>query len=189
MTYLFYFLARHQNEQVLVRNELLPIVQNSSRSELDLKALQDAPILNSIINETLRLWPPVLSGLSFITPPEGIAVGKTFVPGNVTVLTPAYIIQRLERCFVHADEFIPERWTSQPELILDKTGYAPFSLGRTGCLGKQLALLELRTIITLLVTRFSIAFAPGSDGSEMINETTDHFASSPGKLDVVFTLL
>ena len=34
-------------------------------------------------------------------------------------------------CFVRPEEFVPERWYSQPELILDKGGFAPFSLGES----------------------------------------------------------
>ena len=32
-------------------------------------------------------------------------------------------------CFVRPDDFVPERWYSQPELILNRNGFAPFSLG------------------------------------------------------------
>ena len=33
--------------------------------------------------------------------------------------------------FVRPDDFIPERWYSEPELILDRSGFAPFSLGES----------------------------------------------------------
>jgi cytochrome P450 len=36
-----------------------------------------------------------------------------------------------ERCFVRPLEFIPERWTTQPELIIDSSVYAPFSTGKS----------------------------------------------------------
>ena len=29
------------------------------------------------------------------------------------------------------DDFVPERWYSKPELILDRSGFAPFSLGKS----------------------------------------------------------
>jgi hypothetical protein len=34
------------------------------------------------------------------------------------------------RAFLRGDEFIPERWTTQPELVRDRTVYAPFSVGK-----------------------------------------------------------
>lgn len=42
------------------------------------------------------------------------------------------------RTFPHGDEFIPERWTTQPELVKDAAVYSPFSVGRFSCVGKQL---------------------------------------------------
>ena len=34
-----------------------------------------------------------------------------------------------EECFALPDNFIPERWSSQPELIKEHRAFAPFSLG------------------------------------------------------------
>jgi cytochrome P450 len=92
LTHLFYYLAANPSKQTLLRSELSTLPKSSA--EVDFKALQDAPFLNSVINETLRLWPPVLSGMQYLTPPEGITVGKTFIPGNVTVYSPGYTVQR-----------------------------------------------------------------------------------------------
>ena len=35
----------------------------------------------------------------------------------------------VESCFEQAKEFIPERWYSKPEMIKNKSAYAPFALG------------------------------------------------------------
>jgi len=185
LTYLFYFLAANPDKQELLRNELHSLVQNGE--DFDIRDLQDASYLNGVINETLRLWPPVLSGIQYVTPPEGINIGNTFIPGNVTVFSPAYTVHRLKSCFVRPDEFIPERWSLKPELIINKTGYAPFSLGRASCIGKQLALLELRITVALLVTKFDVAFPPDSNKNTIIEDVTDHFAHTPGNLKLVFT--
>ena len=34
-----------------------------------------------------------------------------------------------EECFIRPNDFIPERWYSQPELIKERRAFAPFSLG------------------------------------------------------------
>lgn len=34
-----------------------------------------------------------------------------------------------ERFFTHANQFIPERWTTKPELTKDPSLFAPFSIG------------------------------------------------------------
>ena len=101
LTFLFYFLAAHPSKQNLLRAELSSLPKSSA--EVDFKALQDAPLLNGIINETLRLWPAILSGLQYLTPPEGITVGNTFIPGNVTVYSPGYTVQR---CKIASSNFV-----------------------------------------------------------------------------------
>jgi len=61
---------------------------------IDDRLLMDKPCLLSIINETLRLYPAVPTGLQRLTPPEGARIAGRWIPGNTTVTTPTYSIQR-----------------------------------------------------------------------------------------------
>lgn len=36
----------------------------------------------------------------------------------------------VESCFERAEEFIPERWSSRPELVKDSSAFAPFNQGK-----------------------------------------------------------
>lgn len=86
LTYLFYHLAREPEQARILREELAPLVPDVTN--ISHQAIQDAPHLNGVINETLRLHPPVPSGVLRVTPPEGMNIGDTFIPGNITVSTP-----------------------------------------------------------------------------------------------------
>ena len=57
------------------------------------QSLQNIPELNAVINETLRLHPPT-GLLQRKTPPEGLTIGDTFVPGNITVFCPQWVASR-----------------------------------------------------------------------------------------------
>lgn len=46
--------------------------------------------------------------------------------------------------------------------------------------------MELRIVAALLVAKFEIGFAPGDDGTELVEDCRDAFASAPGKLELVF---
>lgn len=59
-------------------------------------------------------------------------------------------------------------------------------MGKFSCIGKNLALMELRSVIALLVLQFDIRFADGEDGSDLINKSIDTFTITLGKLDLVF---
>lgn len=54
-------------------------------------------------------------------------------------------------------------------------------------MGKQLALMELRIVVALLVTSFDIQFAPGEDGEALINNSKDFFVVSVSDLQLVFS--
>lgn len=65
------------------------------------------------------------------------------------------------RAFVQPDDFIPERWTTRPELVLRKDVFVPFSHGAYNCAGKPLAMMQLRMVIAMLIRKFELSFTPG----------------------------
>ena len=86
-----YELAKQPHLISQLRDALFPFI-NSSEGITN-QNLQSLDLLNGIINETLRLHPPVLA-LQRKTPPEGLMIGETYVPGNMTVWCPQYVIGR-----------------------------------------------------------------------------------------------
>ena len=87
------------------------------------------------------------------------------------------------------DTFLPDRWsTTAPSAHqpTNRDAFAPFSAGPMGCIGKNLALSELRTTTAKLVLRFDCALAEGEDGARLMRETRDHFTVDPGACEVVF---
>lgn len=150
------------------------------------RTLRDLPHLNALINETLRIHPPVPSGGYRQTPSEGLTIAGQYIPGHTTIVAPRYTIGRLESCFTQADQFVPERWYSRPEMVKNKAAFAPFSQGRYSCVGKQLALAELRFVTALLVGKYYVRFAPGEDGGRVERDMKDQFTAAPGRLRLVF---
>lgn len=67
---------------------------NAADATFDALSLGQLPYLNAVMDETLRLHPPVSSGTQRVTPPEGLLVGETFIPGDTIVRAPTYTIQR-----------------------------------------------------------------------------------------------
>lgn len=58
--------------------------------------------------------------------------------------------------------------------------------GPFGCIGKQLALMEIHAVISLLIARFDVSLAPGEDGSNLLERTKDTFTMRLGDLNIVF---
>ena len=83
-----------------------------------------------------------------------------------------------ESNFALAEQFIPDRWTSQPELIKNKDAFAPFSIGPYGCIGKNLAYMEIRLLTTNIIRQFDVKLAEGETGEKLLMGTKDHVSST-----------
>ena len=51
-------------------------------------------LMEAVINEALRLHPPIRSGPERMTPPEGLQIGRIYIPGNIRLQTPLYTLHR-----------------------------------------------------------------------------------------------
>ena len=98
-----------------------------------------------------------------------------------------YTTQRNPTFFVNPDVFDPERWLN-PAALSDemKELFMPFSKGPRACLGKNIALMELKLVTAALVQRYIIAAGPHMTKNDM--EMQDHFLASPksGHCDLMF---
>jgi cytochrome P450 len=116
----------------------------SKYKTVDHSTLSRLQHLDAVINETMRLHPPVPSGVQRQTPREGLLVGEIFIPGNTIVqvpfhtmfrgmmtpmLYPTVLIDVDARFFEKPGTFIPERWTSRRDLVKNEAVYIPFSTG------------------------------------------------------------
>ncbi|KAK3367744.1 putative cytochrome P450 [Podospora didyma] len=185
LTFLFYHLANKPEEVKKLRAELEPLLDGKSR--LEGKDVSKAPHLNGVIQEALRLHPAIPSGFPRLTPDQGITVSGTFIPGDTIVVLPVYAMQRDPANYVAPNEFIPERWYSQPDLIRNKDAFLTWNIGTNGCIGRALAVMEMRDLITHWIQNFeSVRFAPGEDGTSILTETKDHFTLGVTPLHLIF---
>ncbi|OTA58321.1 cytochrome P450 [Hypoxylon sp. EC38] len=180
LVFAFYELARSPWHQDKLLSELEGI------DIYDRVQLQGCVHLTAIINETLRLYPPVPTGGYRQSPPSGITINDIYIPGNVTIVAPRYSLARLDSSYECAEQFIPERWTTRPEMVKDARGFAPFSQGRFNCVGKSLAMSEMRFVIALLVRKFKVGFWGEDRGEKLFADLRDQFTAAPGRLDLRF---
>ncbi|KAL7951919.1 cytochrome P450 [Trichoderma barbatum] len=187
MASIVYELAKHPQHIEKLRQELVHLVRDS-RLDASPDELAHLEHLNAVINETMRLHPPVPTTIYRLTPPEGVMIGSVHVPGSISVMCPQYALGRYEAVYSKADSFVPERWSQFPDMIKDKDAFAPFSTGPYGCIGKRLALMDIRQMISRLVWTFDIAFAPGEDGTSFERDAIDAFMMTYGELSLTFKL-
>ncbi|KAM5360590.1 Tryprostatin B 6-hydroxylase [Fusarium oxysporum] len=184
LTCALFELARHPDVYRKLRTEVDDLLKPEDTHSHS--ALAKLKYLQAVIDETMRLYPAIPSGLQRITPPQGLHINGTFIPGNMIVQTPTYTLNRDERCFVRPNNFIPERWTTQPELVRDASAFAPFSIGRYSCAGKQLGLFEIRHVLSHIVSKFDLRFAPDQTSELFQDGLADGFTLLCPKLEMIF---
>ncbi|RMZ81755.1 hypothetical protein DV738_g1981, partial [Chaetothyriales sp. CBS 135597] len=124
------------------------------------------PYLVACLQEGLRIYPPVPGNLDRTTYEDGLIAGHPIPKGtNVSVhQSGAYWS---ESNFRHATEFIPDRWL--PAALEDPTNefyndqrrvHEPFHIGPRNCIGRNLALAEMRIIMARVLYNFDLEFAP-----------------------------
>ncbi|KAK0660783.1 Tryprostatin B 6-hydroxylase [Cercophora samala] len=154
----------------------------------DNNALTELPHLNAVIQEAMRLHPFLPTGGIRKTTDTGVTIRDVYIPPHTTVLTPLYTISRREDCFQQGSSFIPERWTTRPEMVLNPAAHAPFSLGKYNCIGQHLAMRMMRYTLARIIKKYKFCHPPGVDGREMEGEKADRFTSFAGPVPLVFEL-
>lgn len=102
---------------------------------------------------------------------------------------PPYVLHRDPKYFFpRPDEFWPDRWLSNTphsqEFVLDRSAFIPFSMGPANCVGKSLAMLELRTVVSLFIMHFDMELDDGFDPKTWTDSLKDYFILETGKLMV-----
>eukprot|EP01018_Ginkgo_biloba_P034713 Gb_17157 [translate_table: standard] len=119
--------------------------------------------LKAALSETLRLYPSVPQDSKYVLKDDTLPDG-TFVPGGSTITYSIYSVGRLESiwgpdCF----EFKPERWLQNGtfENPQDAYKFVAFNGGPRICLGKDLAYLQMKSIVAAILLRHRISLVPG----------------------------
>jgi len=71
--------------------------------------------------------------------------------------------------------------------VTNAAAFIPFSYGPANCAGRNLALVEMRIVVALLIQRFEMRFMQGYDPSRWEEDTEDFYVLKTGKLPIVLT--
>ncbi|KAI4168863.1 MAG: hypothetical protein LQ343_006076 [Gyalolechia ehrenbergii] len=86
----------------------------------------------------------------------------------------------------HLNGVINETLRLHPAVPTGGLRQAPAS-GPYYCIGKNLALSELRFVTALLASKYNITFPAGENGDSCVEDMVDQFTAAPGQLDLVFS--
>ncbi|KAL2022266.1 hypothetical protein VTK56DRAFT_5876 [Thermocarpiscus australiensis] len=158
-----YFLATHPEVQRKLAEEVR--TSFASEDEIDLFSANRLTYMLAVLDEAMRVFPPVPSHLPRVCQAEGATICGYQVPGGTGLDIWPYAMNHCSRNFTEPEKFIPERWLAEDEYQghrFDKRRHAalqPFSVGPRNCIGKNLAYVEMRLILARLVWNYDLVLA------------------------------
>ncbi|MGB0523618.1 MAG: cytochrome P450 [Flammeovirgaceae bacterium] len=152
LTWLFIELGRNPTIAFEMREELLKVDLDQMRSMAEL--LQQTPFTQQVINETLRLYPPIW--LMGRMANERVEIGDIFMKRKDNVLISPFIVHRLASYWENPNTFKPSRFAHK-NLNFTDAAYFPFGLGPRQCIGGRLAIVEMLIILANLYQQFEVS--------------------------------
>jgi cytochrome P450 len=97
-----------------------------------------------------------------------------------------FTTQRDPSAFPEPEMWNPDRWLAGEISNEMKELFMPFSKGPRACLGKNMALMELKLTAATLILQMKVSVAPSTKDVDM--EMQDHFLALPKgeKCDLIF---
>jgi cytochrome P450 len=121
--------------------------------------LQQLPFTRAVIEETLRLYPPVpLQARQAMAP---MTVGGRPVRKGDLVILNAWILHRHKKLWDNPDAFMPDRFLPGGSGIPSRYAYVPFSIGPRICTGAAFGLTEAVLCLATLARRVRLRLKPG----------------------------
>eukprot|EP01088_Endostelium_zonatum_P001803 TRINITY_DN1215_c0_g2_i1.p1 TRINITY_DN1215_c0_g2~~TRINITY_DN1215_c0_g2_i1.p1 ORF type:complete len:497 (+),score=75.59 TRINITY_DN1215_c0_g2_i1:188-1492(+) len=152
LSWMFYLLSQHPTAWQKLRTEVLNQLQDQTP---DYDNIKDLSYLDSVINETLRLYPPVPWDTKTAVNDDVLPSGHQ-VKAGFTVSYVPWILGRLSEYWDSPEEFKPERWQSEENnggkaAPKHKPPFIPFNYGKRTCLGQGMAYEEVKIVACLII--------------------------------------
>ncbi|EJD51740.1 cytochrome P450, partial [Auricularia subglabra TFB-10046 SS5] len=175
LTFAVYFLSQHPEVLARLRDEVLAkFPEGQIPSYEDLREMK---YLRAVLNETLRLFPPVPGNIrqninGTLLPSVDPKTGKHhYLPPNSFISYSVYIMHRRKDLWgPDADKFDPDRFLDerlQKYLTPNPFIFLPFNAGPRICLGQQFAYNEMSFFLVRLLQAISdVKLAPDSQPQE-----------------------
>ena len=149
LTFAFWAIANHPQVHKRFQAEIDELETPPTMDDLD-----DLEYTEKIVQETLRLFPPV-HNLPRTTTTD-VAFDGYRVPAGSRIHVPIVGIQRDDQFFEDPDAFRPERWDGDLRREIPDFAYAPFGGGPRVCIGRQFALLEAKLTLATVGREYDL---------------------------------
>ncbi|XXG54332.1 hypothetical protein AAC387_Pa03g2241 [Persea americana] len=157
LTWTMFLLSINKEWQEKVREEVL---RECGMGIPDADKLSKLKLVNMVLLEALRLYTPVI--VLFRKATKEMKLGNLTIPKNTQISIPLAIIHRNKNYWGEdANEFNPMRFAEGvKKAAKHPNALVAFSIGPRACIGQNFAIMEGKTVMALILQRFSFSLSP-----------------------------
>ena len=158
LAWAWFLLSQCEKTRTRLQAELDTVLEGRTPTFQDVAKL---PFTKAVIEETLRLYPPVP-----ILGREAMAdttIGGKPVPQGSLVMVVPWLMHRNPVLWSEPDVFDPNRFLDPKAKKPNKYGYVPFSIGPRICAGLQFGMTEAILSLAILAQDFELRLKEGTD--------------------------
>lgn len=151
MGWVLHGLGQRPDLMIAAREESLAV------SEPGTAGLDALPLVQAIVTEALRLWPPAAVSARYVR--TAFELDGHLLRARTTLLYSPYVTHRSARVYADPLRFRPERWLAGDKRATSE--FLPFGGGAHRCIGSRLATTELAVMLSRLLARGTFETRPG----------------------------
>ena len=166
MSWIFYILMTREDVYRACLEEVEQILPDHRVPEYE--DLAKLPIIEAVINETLRLYPsaPFFVREALKDHRIGENDKEIFVPRGAMIVIYSYAVHRRKEYWTNPLEFQYQRWLRDPTTGLKPKlshpyAYLPFASGSRNCIGQNFALLEAKVMLIMFLQHCQFELVSG----------------------------
>jgi cytochrome P450 len=158
LAWAWYLLSNCRKSRTRLQKELDVVLGGRTPTFKDVAKL---PYTKAVIEETLRLYPPVPI-LAREAMADTTISGKKIPKGSLVMVVP-WLMHRSPALWYRPDLFNPSRFINPKAKKPNKYGYVPFSIGPRICAGLQFGMTEAILSLAILAQDFELRMKDGID--------------------------
>ena len=184
----FFYLVRNTRVLQKLTEEIRKTFSSMEEIRGSNPKLASLTYLQAVLNEAMRMSPPVGAHIPREVLPGGATIDGYEIPPRTVVGVATYALQHNEAYVLNPFHFWPERWiedeaagVTAERVEMVRAAFCPFSVGPRGCIGKNLAYMELTSAMGRILWQYDIKAAndntlgEGSSGKEWGRRRKDEF--------------
>jgi len=154
LNWAWYLLAHHPAVETRLLAEVRACALEERLEEGSDPGLAGMQYAQQVLEETLRLYPPVwLFSRKALHDDE---LAGYAVPKDADIYLSPYILHRTAEFWPDPERFDPDRFAPDGAYKKGERPYFPFSLGPRRCLGEYFSFLEMKIHLGMLLQRFRL---------------------------------